>query len=137
MKSRIARWLFIVAWAVALWATTSDAQIQTDDDVAKAKLDAREKEDCINHLKIIYDAIQAYQLDHKDLPNWLSDLVPQYLTDANVLICPVCKRTGKAESPGLADPKLSCSYLLEFSPQPLGKALPDNPTKTRREWKRR
>src|SRR5579872_4563673 len=120
MKSRIARWFFIVIWVAASWATTCAAQTQSEDEAAKAKLDAQEKEECINHLKLIYDAIQAYQLDHKDLPNWLSDLVPQYLTDANVLICPVCKRTGKAESPGLADPKISCSYLFEFCPQPLG-----------------
>lgn len=137
MKSRIARWSFIVTWAVAALAMTATAQAQTDDEAAKLKLEAQEKEDCSNHLKLIYDAIQAYQMDHKDLPNWLSDLVPQYLTDANVLICPVCKRTGQAEVPGLADPKISCSYLFEFSPQPLGKALPGNPTKTRREWKRR
>ena len=137
MKSRIARWFFIVIWAVASLATTLITQAQTTDETAKAKLDAEERQDCINHLKLIYEAIQAYQIDHKDLPNWLSDLVPQYLTDANVLICPVCKRTGKAEVPGLADPKISCSYLFEFSPQPLGKALPDNPSKTRREWKRR
>ena len=137
MKSRIARWIFIVIWSAALLATTFIAQAQTVDETAKAKLDAEEKQECIRHLKLIYDAIQAYQIDHKALPNWLSDLVPQYITDANVLICPVCKRTGKAEVPGLADPKISCSYLFEFSPQPLGKALPDNPSKTRREWKRK
>jgi hypothetical protein len=76
-------------------------------------------------------------MDHKDLPNWLSDLVPQYLNDANVLICPVCRRTGKTEITSLADPKLPCSYLYEFCPLPLGSVLPEDPTRTRREWKRR
>ncbi len=137
MKSRIARWLLIVTWAVVSLSSVCPAQDQPEGDADKAKLDAEEKQECINHLKLIYDAVQAYQVDHKDMPNWLSDLVPQYLTDANVLICPVCKRTGKAESPGLSDPKISCSYLFEFSPQPLGKALSNNPSITRREWKRK
>ncbi len=137
MKSRIARWCFIVIWAAASFATKSAARDQADAEASKVRLGTEEKDDCINHLKLIYDAIQAYQVDHKDLPNWLSDLVPQYLTDANVLICPVSKRTGKAESAGLADPKIASSYLYEFSPQPLGNALPANPAKTRREWKRR
>ena len=33
----------------------------------------------MKNLKVIYDAIQAFEADHHDLPNWLSDLVPQYL----------------------------------------------------------
>ena len=47
-----------------------------------------EKDPCIKNLKAINEAIQACQADHKDLPNWLSDLVPQYLPDPNVLVCP-------------------------------------------------
>src|SRR5882757_5687382 len=61
---------------------------------AATALAANEKEECTKNLKIIYDSIEAYRKDHKDLPNWLSDLVPDYLADANVLICPVCRRTG-------------------------------------------
>ena len=83
---------------------------------------AEEKAACIKNLKVIYDAIQAFQADHRDLPNWLSDLVPQYLADANVLVCPVCRRTGQTEAPPLADPKLPSSYLFEFCPVPLGRA---------------
>ena len=64
----------------------------------------QEKEACVSNLKTIYAAIEAYQRDHKALPNWLSDLVPQYLPDVNVLVCPVCRRTGQTEKPPLADP---------------------------------
>src|SRR6266850_950166 len=95
-----------------------------------------EKEACIKNLNQIYAAIVAYQKDKKDLPNWLSDLVPEYLTDANVLVCPVCRRTGKTETGSLADPKISSSYLFEFCPVPLGRTAPTAPTKTRRDWKR-
>jgi hypothetical protein len=98
---------------------------------------AEDKETCTRNLKVIYDAIQAYQFDHKDLPNWLSDLVPDYLSDANVLICPVCRRTGRTEQPPLADPKLACSYVFEFCPVPIGAARSGETPHTRRAWKRR
>ncbi len=106
--------------------------------VDESKLAADEKEGCIRNLKVIYEAIQNYRVEHKDIPSWLSDLVPQYVNDPNVLTCPVCKRTGEIESGALADPKIPCSYLYEFCPLQLGKIdAPDNPTKTRREWKQR
>jgi hypothetical protein len=113
---------------------TSAALAQPDAAPRPAGLAAEEKAACITNLTQIYEAIQAYQLDHKDLPNWLSDLVPQYLPDANVLICPVCRRTGKTEGPPLADPKIPCSYLFEFCSVPVGPAAPNW---TRRDWKRR
>src|SRR5689334_10647841 len=94
---------------------------------------AQEKEECTKNLKLIYDAIRAYQKEHKDLPNWLSDLVPDYLQDANVLVCPVCRRTGQTEKAPLADPQIASSYLFEFCPMPLGNSAPANPTATRRE----
>ncbi len=96
-----------------------------------------ESEFCKANLSKIYEAIKAYEKDHKDLPNWLSDLVPDYVADVNVLTCPVCKRTGKTEGPPLADPKIAASYLFEFCPVPLGSMAPKAPTKTRRDWKRR
>src|SRR5215472_9028512 len=109
-------------WAlsgIALLAASSGSQAaspQGDAAPVSAGLAAEEREGCTRNLKVIYDAIQAYQFDHKDLPNWLSDLVPDYIFDPRVLICPVCRRTGRTESPPLADPKLACSYIFEFSP---------------------
>jgi hypothetical protein len=138
MKSRGARRLLIILiGAGMLLGPSQRARAQTNSRPPTASLDAEEKESCVRNLRLIYDAIQAYQMEHKDIPNWLSDLVPQYLNDANVLICPVCRRTGKTEIAGLIDPKLPCSYLYEFCPLPLGSVLPDDPTRTRREWKRR
>ena len=118
-------------------ALPNEAAPQNDAATPMPGLVAEEKEACMRNLRVIYDAIQAYQFDHKDLPNWLSDLVPDYVSDGNVLICPVCRRTGRTESPPLADPKLACSYIFEFSPVAVGKPLPGEPRHTRREWKRR
>ena len=138
MKNCTARWIMVTVIGSGLLAgltlMTSAQPASTPPTLNGA---GEEKEACTRNLKVIYDAIQAYRLDHKDLPNWLSDLVPQYLADASVLVCPVCRRTGETEAPPLADPKLPCSYLFEFSPAPLGTVFTNAPLRTRRQWKRR
>jgi hypothetical protein len=97
---------------------------------------AQEKEVCIRNLKQIYEAMQAYRRDHKELPNWLSDLVPKYLKDPSVLVCPVTRRTGRVETFGLGDPKLTASYIFEFCDAEMGKIYDGGKIKMR-DWKRR
>jgi len=97
---------------------------------------AQEKDVCIRNLKEIYEAIQAYRRDHKDLPNWLSDLVPKYLKDPAMLVCPVSRRTGRVETFGLSDPKITSSYLFEFCDTEMGKIY-DGGRIRMRDWKRR
>ena len=134
---KIEVWLLVTALAAFFSPTTLRASDQTKTPAEALSRSAEEKEACVKNLKTIYQAVEAYQRDHKALPNWLSDLVPQYLADVDVLICPVCRRTGQTEVPGLADPKLPTSYVFEFCPLPLGAAATNAPTRTRREWKRR
>ncbi len=138
MRGSSARWFIIVtAGACAVAGLMFLAPIASTAAEPTRSQVPEEKDACIKNLKVINEAIQAFQIDHKDLPNWLSDLVPQYLPDANVLICPVCRRTGETEGPPLVDPKIPCSYLFEFCPVPLGTLATNAPTQTRREWKRR
>ena len=126
-----------MAGTVTAAEPASNASPQTAPDLKASNQAVEEKKGCSKNLRTIYNALQAFQADHRDLPNWLSDLVPQYLDDANVLICPVCRRTGQTEAPPLADPKLPSSYLFEFCPVPLGSLATNAPNRTRREWKRR
>src|ERR1035441_2342475 len=138
MKRGIAQWFTILGiGAIAAAGLALAAAAQTVPAAGSTDQAVEEKEACTKNLKVIYEAIQAYQADHHDLPNWLSDLVPQYLANANVLVCPVCRRTGQTEAPPLADPKLPSSYLFEFCPVPLAGAATKVPIRTRREWKRR
>jgi hypothetical protein len=139
MKKCLTRGLALAALGsgLAVWPVCPAGGQTTTNGPASSSSANEEKEACIKNLKVIYKAIQAYQLDHKELPNWLSDLVPQYLSDPNVLVCPVSRRTGKTEGPPLADPKISSSYLFEFNPLPLGNTATNAPTRTRRDWKRR
>src|SRR6059036_3531719 len=87
--------LFLLAIAPFI-SSPSFAQTNSPD---ATELATEEKDACARNLNKIYEAIQAFQTDHRDLPIWLSDLVPQYISDTNLLVCPVCARTGKTEPP--------------------------------------
>ncbi len=94
---------------------------------AGAKAEAR------RNLEAIYAAIQAYRRDHKDMPGWLSDLVPQYLS-AQVLQSPA----GLPASPlrlGLEDPKLSTPFIYEFSSRPVPATLGGGSSQTMKQWR--
>ncbi len=131
-NARMAQWIVLI-----LAVASGGVPLLSNGLAQSAGQPAQEKEACVANLKKIYAAVEAFESDHRDLPNWLSELVPQYLPDANTLVCPVCRRTGQTEGPPLADPNLSSSYLFEFCPVPLGKDAPNAPNRTRREWKRR
>ena len=138
MKGAIEGLLLLLALGPAFAAEPAVSLEATNPPAAKRpNRAAEERRQCTKNLKTIFSAVEAFQLDHHDLPNWLSDLVPRYLPDPNVLICPVCRRTGETEPPQFADPKLPCSYLYEFCPVPLNPAKTNAPARTRREWKRR
>src|SRR6478672_11940356 len=99
--------------------------------------DADDREACRKNLESIYKAIQAYRADHKDIPGWLSDLVPKYLKDPNVLTCPVVKRTGTVDTFGIEDPRISTAYIYEFADTPVPKSIAGGSNRTMKEWKRR
>ena len=81
-----------------------------------AEPDEKNIEICTQNLIAIGEAIQAYQKEHDDLPEWLSDLHPKYLADANILICPEDKAGGKAIAATNVDPKMPVSYGYQFHP---------------------
>ena len=90
-----------------------------------------ELQPCAANLREIYGAIKKYEKDKGQLPNWLSDLVPDYLGKETLL----CPNDPTHTTPGSPDPNLPCSYLWEFSSDripsfwdPTGKTL-------YRDWK--
>ncbi|HEY6227089.1 MAG TPA: hypothetical protein VI282_08210 [Verrucomicrobiae bacterium] len=96
-----------------------------------------DRDACRKNLETIYKAIQSYRRDHKDLPSWLSDLVPKYVKDPNILTCPASRRTGKVDTLGTEDPRISTTYLYQFSDGPIPKVVPGGEGHTMEEWKRR
>jgi hypothetical protein len=92
---------------------------------------------CEENLLKVSTAIEAYRKDHKELPNWLSDLVPVYLAETNRLICPISARTGK-KAGGMKDPKIWNAYHYEFNPSRIDANVQSfwgETEITMREWK--
>jgi hypothetical protein len=101
--------------------------------------DAADCAECKRNLERIGVAILAYRKDHKDIPNWLSDLVPKYLPEESVFICPVTRKTDRLSPFGALDPKIRCSYLFGFAPVQIPAVIKgafQGPMMTMREWKR-
>ena len=71
---------------------------------------------CTQNLRAIGEAIRAYQKEHGDFPEWLSDLHPKHLADANTLICPADEEGGKTDLSMNTDPKMPVSYSYQFHP---------------------
>ena len=78
------------------------------------------KEMCTANLTRIGEAIEQYKNDHADVPNWLSDLYPDYLQDTHLLLCPADRSGGiagaKDRFAGPKDPETLCSYAYMFHP---------------------
>ena len=72
---------------------------------------------CIENLKRIGNALQAYERDKNTFPEWLSDLHPTYLEDITYLICPADKDKGIQPLPYDVDPNLPVSYNYDCDPE--------------------
>jgi hypothetical protein len=123
-NSRIAIFSLIVAIAFSPGAEAADSTDQ-------------ERDECRKNLETIYKAIQSYRRENKDLPGWLSDLMTKHLKNPNALTCPTARRTGSINTHGNEDPKVSTTYIYEFSDGLIPKQIPNGEGHTMKEWKRR
>ena len=71
--------------------------VQISEHLAEGNSGMHERniELCTQNLLTIGKAIQTYQKEHEDFPEWLSDLHPKYLADAHVFICPADDKEGQ------------------------------------------
>ena len=72
---------------------------------------------CTKNLTAIGKAVQAYHNEKGDFPLWLSELYPEYLSDANLLRCPADEEDGKSAYAINEDPQMSVSYGYQFHPK--------------------
>lgn len=136
MKTITQTFILGVALAISLLARVPRANAQPAPPTTQAALAAEEKAKCLKNLKMIHEAIQAYRKEHKDLPNWVSDLVPNFVADTSILMCPVMKRTGNDQPfKQLSDPKLTSPYIFQFSQAEMGGVAGGGKVKMR-DWKR-
>ena len=125
--------LFVCLGALLAWPVT----LRSADDSADATLLAGERDVTKQRMLQIYDAIQEYRKDHKELPDYLSDLYPKYIGDTNTFLCPTALRLGKElPFPELVDPKLHSHYGYEFSARPIQAMFGYSGPMTMGAWKR-
>ena len=98
-------------------AFAAEQPAQKSDEVLDEAQNQNNIEICTQNLLTIGKAIEAYQKEHSDFPEWLSQLHPKYLSDANVLLCPADELGGEPIFSGNADPKLPVSYGYQFHPE--------------------
>ncbi len=98
--------------------SNSEATLSEDRSDAPANTEQVDEnvEICKQHLLEIGKAIQVYQQENGDFPEWLSELHPEYLPDVNLLLCPADSVGGKALFPPNIDPKMPVSYGYGFHP---------------------
>ena len=94
------------------------------------------KRQCQQNLRELYAGIKAYEKSHGDIPNWLSDLVPQYIANTNMLICPTQTDTITTYA-GLEDPRLKTSYTYDFCAREVPDTVWGGSRATMKDWKNR
>lgn len=72
---------------------------------------------CTQNLVAIGEALQTYEKEHDNFPEWLSELYPKYLIDENHLICPADEDQGVPILPYDTDPNLPVSYNYDCDPE--------------------
>jgi hypothetical protein len=82
----------------------------------QADQEAKDKETDKQHLLQIWKALMEYKKAKGQLPDYLSDLVPDYLPDKAVLLSPA----KDARVRGKTDPRLPTSYAYEFRAEAFG-----------------
>ena len=93
----------------------TSSESRSDESLNTEQIDEN-VEICKHHLVEIGKAIRVYHDENGDFPEWLSDLHPRYLPDANLLLCPADKVGGKALFPPNIDPKMPVSYGYGMHP---------------------
>ena len=95
---------------------------------------------CQRQLNMIHGAIEEYLRRNQKLPQWLSDLVPDFINDPKMLICPFVINTGNLKkwreeyvNYRVFDDPAQCSYAYEFCTVPIQR-IPDF---TCRDYKQR
>ena len=93
---------------------SANSEVAADSTAEQQK---KNVEICTQNLRAIGEAIHAYQKEHGDFPEWLSDLHPKHLADANTLICPADEESGKTIYSMNTDPRIPVSYGYQFHPE--------------------
>jgi hypothetical protein len=139
MKTTFIVHYFTVLAALACLCRALDMRA-AEKPLEKATTNFADRAACQVQLGKIYGAIQKYVREKEKLPQWLSDLVPDFIHDPTTLVCPFVNSTGNVKKwreefvtvPVFGDPA-TCTYAYEFCTVP----IPKVPGFTTRDYKQR
>ena len=113
------RAILTVAMVLSLLVASVNADTPAEKPSEDLIMEQHEKniEICTQNLVAIGKAVEDYKKEHGDFPEWLSELYPKYLPDADLLLCPADELGGKPIFTSNADPKMPVSYGYQFHPE--------------------
>ena len=109
--------LGIVLSLLITFAPIAEVQAQKSSADLEAAQNQKNIDICTQNLLTLGKALETYQKAHGDLPDWLSELYPKYLPDADLLLCPADEMGGTPIFTHNADPKMPVSYGYQFYPE--------------------
>jgi hypothetical protein len=134
------RILFLLGGACAFLGLSSLAAAPESGVAFKRTKDPEYRAGCEVNLARISDALRQYREKHNQFPNWLSDLVPEFIHNREVLVCPYVRATGRLFewrqklNPQPGQDRLTY-YYYEFCLEKYPRVAPTNSGKTYRDYK--
>lgn len=92
-------------------------RVDPEDESLLTEQKSKNLKTCTHNLAAVGEALQTYEKEHDDFPEWLSELHPKFLTNAGSLICPADEDQGVPILPYNTDPNLPVSYNYDCDPE--------------------
>ena len=107
--------LFAAISAVSVDETNKNKiRVDFEDESLLTEQESQNLKTCAQNLIAIGKALQAYEKEHGEFPEWLSELHPKFLPNPDALICPADEDQGTPILPYNTDPNLPVSYNYEY-----------------------
>jgi hypothetical protein len=131
-------WVSLVVFALGIICRAEEQA-----NYRKGTTDPEHRQMCQQNLTRIFDALGQYVARYGALPNWVSDLVPEFISDRAVLVCPYVAKTGQflewrkglVQGPGKPGKGPPTYYHYEFCLEKAPHVLPEDSDKTYRDYK--
>ena len=140
---------FQMTWLMRLWvplavfALGGLGRAEEQANFRKRTTDPEHRQLCQRNLTRIFDALGQYVERYGTLPNWLSDVFPEFISDRDVLVCPYVAKTGQffewrkglVQGPGKPSKGPPTYYHYEFCLEKAPHTVPEDSDKTYRDYK--
>lgn len=91
--------------------------VDPEDESLLTEQESKNLKTCTHNLAAIGEALQTFEKEHGDFPEWLSELHPKFLTNPKALICPADEEQGVPILSYNTAPNLPVSYNYDCDPE--------------------